>query len=335
MKPTALIKLLVTAFRNRLKVLIKGAPGIGKTEIVGQACAIVGAGLVIMHPAVSDPVDFKGLPAAITQDQKTFAEFLPYGQLRKLIEATSLTICFIDDIGQAPHAVQAALMQLIQQREIDGHKISDHVVFCGATNDSSHMAGVQSILEPVKSRWDTIVELVCDHVEWVRWAQKNNVREEILAFVMFRGMDVLHNFKATRELTNSPSPRTVNSASKWVSAGVTSHDILAGACGEGWAAEFLGFLKVYRNLPDPDDCIANPDKARVPAAEDAATLFAIAVALSLRATKANFANVTKYLKRLPKEHEVFAVRDALARESALQNTSAFTNWAVDNIKALS
>jgi MoxR-like ATPase len=331
MKPSQLTKTLSVAFQNRLKILIKGAPGIGKTDIVTAAARSAKADLVIMHPAVSDPVDFKGLPAIVGKH----AEFLPYGQLRRLIEADSLTICFIDDIGQAPHAVQAALMQLIQQREIDGHKISDEVVFCGATNDSSHMAGVQSILEPVKSRWDTIIELHADHVEWVRWAQKNNIREEILAFVMFRGMDVLHAFKPTRELTNSPSPRTVAAAARLFAAGLHTHDILAGACGEGWAAEFLGFLKVYRNLPDPDECIKNPDKARVPAAEDAATLFAIAVALSLRATKTNFDSITKYLKRLPKEHEVFAVRDALARESSLQNTSAFTNWACDNIKALS
>lgn len=331
MKPSQLTKLLAVAFQNGLKILIKGAPGIGKTDIVTAAAKSARANLVIMHPAVSDPVDFKGLPAIVADH----AEFLPYGQLRKLIEAKTLTICFIDDIGQAPHAVQAALMQLIQQREIDGHRISDHVVFCGATNDSSHMAGVQSILEPVKSRWDTIVELVTDHIEWVRWAQKNNVREEILAFVMFRGMDVLHAFKPTRELTNSPSPRTVAAAARLFAAGLHTHDILAGACGEGWAAEFLGFLKVYRNLPDPDDCIKNPTKARVPAAEDAATLFAIAVALSLRATKDNFANITQYLKRLPKEHEVFAVRDALARETSLQNTAAFTGWACDNIKALS
>lgn len=331
MKPSELQKLLAVAFTNGIKVLIKGAPGIGKSEIVIAACAIAGADLVIMHPAVSDPIDFKGLPAIVGKQ----AEFLPYGQLRKLIEATRLTVCFIDDIGQAPHAVQAALMQLIQQREIDGMKISDHVVFCGATNDSSHMAGVQSILEPVKSRWHTIVELVCDQIEWVRWAKKNHLREEIIAFVMFRGMEVLHNFKPTRDLTNTPSPRTVAGAAKLFGCGLHTHTIMAGACGEGWSAEFLGFLKVYRTLPDPDDCIANPTTARVPSGEDAATLYAIAVAMSLRATKKNFAAITTYLKRLPKEHEVLAVRDALARETALTDTAAFTNWAGANISALS
>jgi AAA domain (dynein-related subfamily) len=330
MKPSHLFKLLVTAFRHKIKVLIKSRPGQGKTEIVIQACAAVGAALVIMHPAVSDPTDFKGLPAMVGQH----AEFLPYGQLRKLIEADSLTICFIDDIGQAPHAVQAALMQLIQQREIDGHRISDHVVFCGATNDNSHMAGVQSILEPVKSRWDTIVELQADQIEWVRWGKSAGLPEEILAFVMFRGMDALDAFKPTRELTNSPSPRTVTAAARLFAAGLSSHLILSGACGEGWASEFLAFVKVYHSLPDPDQCISNPKTARIPSTDDASTLYAIAVAISLRATRNNIAGVTEYLKRLPKEHEVFAIKDAIARDSDLQDTASFGQWCCDNSKDL-
>ena len=175
MKPNDLTKLLTLAFQHNLKVLIKGAPGIGKTDIVVEAANAADADLVLMHPAVSDPTDFKGLPAVV----KSHAEFLPYGQLRKLIDATRKTICFIDDIGQAPHAVQAALMQLLQSREIDGHRISDHVTFCGATNDTSHMAGVQNLLEPVKSRWDTIVELVPDRIQWVRWAKRKNHPESV------------------------------------------------------------------------------------------------------------------------------------------------------------
>ena len=63
-------------------------------------------------------------------------------------------------------------------------------------------------------------------------------------------------------------------------------------------------------------------------------VYAIAVAVSLRATTANFAGVTEYLKRLPKEHEVFAVRDALAREADLQDTTAFSTWASANVKEL-
>jgi hypothetical protein len=196
------------------------------------------------------------------------------------------------------------------------------------------MAGVTSILEPVKSRWHTIIELQADQIEWVKWAKQANLREEILAFVLFRGMDALHAFKPTRDLTNSVSPRTVAAAAKLFAAGLHTPEIMIGACGQGWAVEFLAFLKVYRSLPDPDECIRNPDTAPVPSADDASTCYAIAVAMSLRATKKNFGNVTKYLRRLPKEHEVFAVRDALARETELQDTSAFVNWAVSNTEIM-
>jgi len=330
MTPSDLTKLLATSFRSKLKVLIKGAPGIGKTDIVVAAAKSAEADLVFMHPAVSDPTDFKGLPTVVD----SHAEFLPYGQLRKLVTATGLTVCFIDDIGQAPHAVQAALMQLLQSREIDGQRISDDVVFCGATNDTSHMAGVQNLLEPVKSRWHTIVELTPDLPQWIRWASKHDVPEPVLAFVMFRGEKALHDFKPTRELTNSPSPRTVANAGALVRAGIVRHDILAGACGDGWAAEFCAFLKVYQGLPDPDDCIANPTTARVPDENDLTTIYAIAVAVSLRATKKNMDGVTKYLNRLPKEHEVLAIRDATRRDAELFNTAAYTNWSIKNIAVL-
>jgi hypothetical protein len=192
-------------------------------------------------------------------------------------------------------------------------RFSDHVIFCGATNDNSHMAGVSSILEPVKSRWDTIVELVPDHQEWVKWAISRGLPEQIIAFAMFRGPEAVFAFKATRDLTNSPTPRTITSAARLFAAGIRNHHVISGAAGEGWAAEFLAFAKVYQSIPNPEECLKNPDTAPVPAATDASTLYAIAVAISLRATEANFDKATRYLSRLPKEHEVLAVRDALMR----------------------
>lgn len=48
--------------------------------------------------------------------------------------ATKLTACFIDDLGQATPAVQAAAMQLILALTLNGHRVSDQVVFVAATN---------------------------------------------------------------------------------------------------------------------------------------------------------------------------------------------------------
>lgn len=324
MTPSTLRTTLATAFANQCKILIKGAPGIGKSEIVEAAAAEHDMPVILMHPAISDPTDFKGLPA-ITP---TGAEFLPYGNLRALITAERPTICFMDDIGQAPHAVQAALMQLIQARRIDGVAISDHILFVGATNDSSHMAGVQSLLEPVKSRWHSIITLDADLDDWVLWASQNGVSPEVIAFIRFRGLKSLHDFTPTREITNSPSPRTVAAASRLYRAGLASHEVLAGAAGNGWASEFLAFLACWKNMPNPDECLRNPDTAPTPSPSDISTCYAIAIAISLRLNVKNVGNGIAYLNRMAPEFSILAIKDAHRRDKDISQSQGFVNWSI-------
>ncbi len=338
MKPSSLVRLLSHAFRNRLKVLVVSAPGLGKSALVTLAAQMAEADLVVMHPAVSDPTDFKGMPAVIQQAGRSLAEFLPFGNLRKLVEADKLTICFIDDIGQAPHAVQAAIMQLIHAREVDGQRISDHVVFVGATNDSSHMAGVTSILEPVKSRWHTIVNLEADVDEWVQWAVgAGNMPPEIVAFARLRPGYFTEPFKPTKELRNSPSARTIEAVGLWLKAGIDDLEVLSGAVGPAFAGELVAFLQVYRSMPDLDTIIAHPDSAPIPSNADASLRMALCIALSYRANKSNFAAIITYLERLPQEYTVMAIRDATARDKDLNSHRAYTTWTLKSstIAALS
>lgn len=330
MKPSSLRKLLAHTFRHKMKLLIVGAPGIGKSDIVTKAAEDAGADLEIMHPAVADPTDFKGMPAIVKKGSTSLAEFLPYGQLRRLVEATSLTIAFLDDLGQAPHAVQAALMQLIQAREIDGMKISDDVVFCGATNDSTHMAGVSSILEPVKSRWHAIVGLDFDLDEWIEWGlAEGQMPPEVIAFARFRPT-LIHDFKPSRELVNSPCPRTIAAVGKWVSTGINDYEVLAGAAGAAFATEFIAFLKVWRQIADIDTIINSPTVAPVPSENQPDLAIATAVALAFKADKKNFGNIITYLERMPKEWETFGVMDAIRRDPELGGTAPFTQWTVKN-----
>ena len=152
MKPSQLSEILKVAITNKLTLLIKGAPGIGKTDIVKMICNLIAARLIMTHPVVSDPTDIKGLPFIVTQvDGKQVAEFLPIGHMRLLIDADELTVVFFDDLGQAPPSVQAAVMQLLLERRINGHKVSDNVVFVAATNDRSHKAHVQACSNPSKA----------------------------------------------------------------------------------------------------------------------------------------------------------------------------------------
>jgi hypothetical protein len=329
MRPKQLSALLASSFKHRRKVLIKGPPGAGKSDIVSQAIDQIQADLVLSHPAVSDPTDYKGMPAILPNGT---AEFLPFGDLNRLIKAAKPTVAFLDDIGQAPPAVQAALMQLLLARRVNGHKISDHVVFCGATNDTKHMAGVAGMLEPVKSRWDTIVELEVSVDDWCNWALDHNLPAELIAFIRFRPA-LLCDFKPTRELKNSPCPRTEAAVGRWLQIGIKDHAVLAGAAGEGFATEFIAFLQMYAQLPNLDAILMNPDSAPVP--DNLAALYAVIAGLARKAAPANAERVFRYVKRLPKEFEVCCVLDTVRLNQAIQSTRPFVDWSVRNAGVLS
>ena len=166
--PKQLTALLAAMIPARLPLLITGAPGVGKSDIIAQATAQSQADLLISHPAVADPTDAKGLPWPKAGENE--ATFLPFGELASAIKATKPTVWLLDDLGQATPAVQASFMQLILARRVNGHILPDHVTFVAATNRRSDRAGVAGILEPVKSRFACIVELEPTIDDWSQWA---------------------------------------------------------------------------------------------------------------------------------------------------------------------
>lgn len=334
MRPQEMIAFLQSAFKNGVRVLISGAPGIGKSDIVAQACQAIGADLILSHPAVSDPTDIKGLPWIV--DGK--ADFLPFGDLRRAMDATKPTVWFLDDLGQASPAVQAGVMQPLQAREVNGKRISDHVVFCAATNRRTDKAGVSGILEPVKSRFDTIVELEPHVDDFCRWAIDHDFTSESVAFFRFR-TDLLCNFKATNDLTNSPTPRTWANAEKLIKLGLSDAlllQALTGAVGEGAAVERIAFARMVKALPSIDQILIDPRSVEVP--DQPAVLYALATALAHRATVTNFERIGQYVQRMVDagraEFGVLTLKDALQRNRELHKTQAFVRLATGELGTL-
>lgn len=328
MKANELNSFLAFAIENKFPVLIKGKPGIGKSDIVAQACEQAQANLIISHPVVSDPTDYKGLPFADVDGKE--AHFLPFGELNALIKAEKSTVFFLDDLGQAPASVQAACMQLILARRINGHKVSDHVTFIAATNRKEDKAGVAGLLEPVKSRFASIVELEVNTDDWVKWALTFDMPVELIAFVRFKPT-MLEKFEATKDLTNSPSPRTVANVGKLQKKLLQQQyefEVFKGAAGEAFAAEYCAFLKIFRKLPNLDEIVLNPKSAPVPS--DPAVLASIAQALAHRMSDQNIEAINTYLERLPAEISVVCMKDAITRNRDLQHTKGFVKFASKN-----
>ena len=163
MNPSNLKNLLNVMIPAREPILIVGAPGIGKTECVQQACLELGVDLMIGHPVTKERIDYAGLPGIVDGQ----AEFLPYGDLRRMMAADRPLCVLMDDLGQSDVDVQKPLMQLIQQRTIGEHAISDHVGFIAATNDTTHRSAVAGLIEPLKSRFASIVHCTVSPEQWI------------------------------------------------------------------------------------------------------------------------------------------------------------------------
>ena len=324
--PSQLQTLLAAMIPARLPLLITGAPGVGKSDIIGQATAQAGADLLISHPAVADPTDAKGLPWPNANGVE--ATFLPFGELAQAIHAVKPTVWLLDDLGQATPAVQASFMQLILARRVNGHILPDCITFVAATNRRIDRAGVSGILEPVKSRFASIVELEPTIDDFCIWGYSHGILPTLLAFLRFRP-ELLCNFQATADLTNSPLPRTwshVNALELLHLPPEVEFAAMAGAVGEGPAGEYLAFRSMAKSLVNLDAILLNPDTAAIPSKPS--ELYATVIGLASRANENNFARIATYANRLYTEadHGEFAVlmvRDALRRDEKIQYTDSY------------
>lgn len=307
--------LITACIHARLPILIVGAPGVGKTDIVSSAAA--GMELLISHPVVADPTDAKGLPVPAGDH----ATFLPFGDLARALTTKKPLVWFLDDLGQASPAVQASYMQLLLGRRVNGHALPQEVTFVAASNRRTDRAGVSGMLEPVKSRFATIIEIEANVDDWSEWALANNLPVTLVAFIRYRP-DLLCQFSPTADLTNSPVPRTWHKLAQLEALRLPKHieqQAFAGAVGEGAATEYLSFRSIASALVTADQILLDPKKAPLPVKP--AECYAVVTALASKVNAANFAGAAQYAERLLRaakgEFAALMLRDISRRNEAI------------------
>ena len=325
-------KVLIKAVLNRRRILLVGKPGMGKTAILKwvriEIAKILGhdIDMTTLYVSVSDPTDFKGFYAIV--DGKP--EIIPFGELEKIFNATKLHIVFLDDFGQGANATQAASMSFL-----DKIKDNPNVVVLAATNSRADRAGVSGLLEPVKSRFDSIIDMDFDMNSWVDWALTADVPIELVAFNKFRP-NLMYSGKPTADLVNSPCPRTVEALGNLIKDGYDDEDqyeVFKGAVGDAYTAELMGFLPIWKQLPNIDSLLLDPVNTKLPDINGkygASIYFAICLAIARKASEDNFERVIQFADRIPAEFSVSLVVDCIKHQPDVQNTKAFIGWASKN-----
>lgn len=338
MIPSIVKPFIRSCLLNKRPILLTGMPGCAKTSLVNEVVTELGWGMITVHPVVDDPTDYKGMPFVTN----SHAEFMPFDYQIEMIDTDKPLVFFGDDLLQALDAVQGAMMRLLLAKKIGTRTVSPHVRFISASNRKSDKSGGGRILEALKSRHHSIVPVNFSLDDFRKWWIATKRPASMISYMHVQPQEfdferMWDNRKPEGEITNHPLPRTVANLGDLQMDNLPTaceYEAYSGAVGQAWATKYLAYLKVYRELPDPDSIIASPDKAVV--SSDAAVQYAICNAVAYRATVDNIGSIIAYANRLPSEFNIMLVRDSLdyCKDIITKQAKPFLAWASKHSEVL-
>lgn len=323
MRATTLKATLKSLFPIQRTVCIEGSPGGGKTTIVQEVATELGIPCIERHMPTMLVEDFGILfPKESGGLEYKLPDWFPVKG-----KAPEQGILLFDDRNQANADLQKVLANICQARTLHGVEMPDGWQVISTGNRQSDRAGANRVLSHLRNR-ETVLELETHLDDWSSWAIDNGVKSEVVSFIRFRPA-LLHDFDAQRDQNATPRSwvEGVSDVLGTVPA-EAEYECFKGAVGEGAAAEFVGFMRIFRKLPNPDAILMNPTTSDVPS--DPATLYALSGALANRASESNFERVCTYSERMPPEFSVLTVSYAARKNPDLANTQAFTKWAINH-----
>jgi len=284
--------------------------------------------MIDIRALLLDPVDLRGLPH-INGDN--FAHWCPPAFLPH--DPDSRGVLFLDELNAACQMVQASCYSLVLDRKIAEYELPEGWTVIAAGNRETDRAVAHRMPSALANRFIHI-EFEVDNDDWYKWAAQHDIRPEVISFIKYRP-ELLHQFDPKKDDKSFPTPRSWEFVSKMVSMGMEGdieHAIIAGAVGSGAAAELIGFLRIFRDLPNIRDIIAKPDKYPVPQAVE--VKYALCGAMAAVVDKENIKPLSVFFERLPAEFGVLAMRESYYRCPGIRDTDAFTQWAASNMEVL-
>lgn len=310
---------------NGITYLILGKPGGGKSALCRDVGNTLGfENIIEFNASLRDPVDLLGTP----RNDSEVTTWKPPAEIKALETGRNLLI--LEELTDANAAMQNALCGLIYDRRIGNVHLSSDTYILASGNRTQDKSGANKLSTKLGNRV-RIKEFDENIDDWCSWALEAGIDPVMIQFLRFKP-NLLSDFDPNR--SKNPTPRA------WARANEVPADLptdlyfdeIASDVGEGAAAEYTGFRRIYENLPNVDVLLMNPAKAEVPS--DPAVLYALTGALAHRATKDNFDRVYEYVSRLPKDFGVMLINDAVKLKPEVKTTKAFVKWAVENANVL-
>ncbi len=326
---------LGSAAGHHTPVMLWGAPGVGKSQIVNQVAARHRAPVIDIRLSQMEPSDLRGIPFRVGD----FVQWAVPAILPDAERHGPRGVLFLDEITSAPPAVSAAAYQLILDRRLGEYRVPDGWAIFAAGNRQGDRGVTYAMPAPLANRFAHF-EFEVNLDDWAHWAYAKGIDERIVAFLRFKP-ELLFDFDPARTLAGEmafPSPRSWEFAHRALIKFGDRRDLLAGALaacvGQAAGVECAAWLDSLDRLPDIDAIVAGRP-AEVPAEID--LQYAVAAALAGRALRARsqadaavvWGRILDYAQRLPlREMGVMLVSDMhRAIGSQLFKLPQFAPWA--------
>ena len=200
------------------------------------------------------PEDLSGLPMPING----YMDWIPPRLFAVLSKKGAAGILFLDEILQAPQAVQKPTAELYLNKIISDLRLAKDVCVVGASNEREDKCGTTELLPHQQARVSMYSLSTPDFQAWIKWAQsKDTVDSEgnlqafidprVIMFIM-NFPDQLYQSMAARSAKYFPSPRGWHDVSDLIrDIDETKNkrlflQLVAGRVGNGPAAKFKAVL---------------------------------------------------------------------------------------------
>ena len=272
-------------------LMIWGAPGIGKTQIVKAVLAAnTGGRLIDVQTSKMAPDDWS-LPATYKVAEELKARDIPKSWLpvyiktgdgaedkrrNEICNAGEGGILFLDELSRASGSVQNTCLKLIDERIIGDAILGDKWSIISASNRAGDdPEGVQNFSTALGNRFSQ-VNYIPEFKGWKEWAQ-DKIDPRILDFLEFN-QEYFYTLDDDPEKGIFASPRSWEAASKNIASlmqdakdegyKVTIKDItnaVGSDVGMDIATEFQTFLRLLESFKKEDikEVLTHPEKARM------------------------------------------------------------------------
>lgn len=321
-----------TQHGHHTPVMLWGAPGVGKSQMVAQVAGNHDVPLIDIRLSQMEPSDLRGIPFRDGDE----VEWAIPAMLPNAKRHGERGILFIDEITSAPPSVSAAAYQLILDRKLGEYEIPDGWAIIAAGNRQGDRGVTYSMPAPLANRFSHYeVEINLD--DWVAWAYANDIDDRIIGFLRFR-QDLLFEFDPSQNPVAFPSPRSWEFAHRALQKFGDMPDLLLGALqacvGKAAGVELRAFIESLDQMPDLDAIVKGEEVA---APDEIDLQYAVATALVGRAIKAKessdatavHGNILNYAGKF-KQREMGVMMVSDMHRAIGQDIFAvpeFTNWA--------